>query len=288
MLKFSSQKQHKALVDMVFLAPAVVFFAFFVLVPFLQGVPYAFTNWNIVNPEYNFIGFRNFIMIFTGRDFFKNFQNTLFYTILTTIFCNFFGLLFALGVYRSSRLNNLLRTVFFMPFVISLILAAYIWRFIYAEIFSPMFQVITPLASTKWVIPGISGIAVWRDSGYCMIIFIAALQSIPVEFIEASIIDGANAFQRLRRIILPLLVPAFATNITLLMSWGFKVFEYPMAATAGGPGGASETIAMYAYNNIFAFFKAGLGQAASITMTVLLAFVTLTISRLIRSREVEM
>lgn len=278
----------KILFNAIYLSPGVLFFFAFVFLPFLQGIPYSFTNWNIVNPNFKFVGITNYITIFTGKEFFKDIQNTFLYTALSVVFANAFGLAFALGIYKASRINNILRTIYFMPFVISLILAAYIWTYIYSDVLAPLFNTISPLASMKWVIPGISAISIWRDSGYCMIIFIAALQTIPSEYIEASMIDGANAYHRFWKIIVPMLVPAFATNITLLMSWGFKVFEYPMAATAGGPGGASETIAMYAYNNIFAYFKAGLGQAASITMTIMLAFITLTISKLIRSKEIEL
>ncbi len=283
-----SSKTTQTLFNYFFLGPAVLIFFIFVLLPFLQGIPYSFTNWNAVDSNYDYIGFKNYISLFTGQGFGKDLLNTVYYTALSVVFANTFGLIFAMGVCKSTRLNNVLRTFFFMPFAISLILAAYIWSYIYADVFSPLFNVISPLASTKWVMPGIAAISVWRDSGYCMIIFIAALQSIPHEYNEASMIDGANGIQRFFHVTLPMLIPAFTTNITLLLSWGFKVFEYPMAATAGGPGGASETIAMYAYNNIFAFFNAGLGQAAAITMTIMFAVVTLTVSRLIRSKEVEM
>jgi raffinose/stachyose/melibiose transport system permease protein len=258
------------------------------LTPFLKSIPYSFTNWNLVDPSYDFIGIDNYIRIFTGEEFFGAFENTLLFTVMTTVFCNVFGLIFALGIYKSSRSNGILRTIFFLPFVMSLILAAYTWKFIYRDVFSPILQVPSPLASMQWAMPSLAVIAIWKDSGYCMIIFIAGLQSIPADYIEASVIDGANAFQRFRKITLPLLVPAFVTTVTMLLSWGFKTFEYPVAATAGGPGGASETIAMYAYNNIFLYMKAGLGQAASIVMVIMLSVVTLTISRLIRSREVEM
>lgn len=278
----------KTLFHLLFLAPALIFFAYGVLVPFLQGIPYSFTNWNAVSPDYDFIGLQNYITLFTERQFFSDLGHTLYYTVLTTIFCNLFGLAFALGVYKASRRNNLFRTVYFMPFVLSLILAAYIWKYIYTDVYSPMFQALSPLSTPQGAVPGIAVMSIWRDSGYCMIIFIAALQSIPADYQEAAMIDGAGPVQRFRKITLPLLVPAFSTNITLLMSWGFKVFEFPMAATRGGPGDASEMISMYAYNNIFAYFKAGLGQAASVVMVVLLAVVTLTVSKLIRSKEVEL
>ena len=278
----------KTLVNILFLAPALIFFANGVLIPFIQGIPYSFTNWNAVSDHYDFIGLQNYITLFTEKQFYTDLKNTLYYTGLTTVFDNLFGLVFALGVYKASRRNNVFRTVYFMPFVLSLILAAYIWKYIFTDIYSPMFNTLSPLATRQGAIPGIAIMSIWRDSGYCMIIFIAALQSIPADYMEAAMIDGAGPVQRFFRITLPLLVPAFSTNVTLLMSWGFKVFEFPMAATRGGPGDASEMISMYAYNNIFAYFKAGLGQAASVVMVVLLAVVTVAVSRLIRSKEVEL
>ncbi|WP_077532174.1 carbohydrate ABC transporter permease [Massiliimalia massiliensis] len=281
-------RSNKTLFNILFLAPTLIFFAYGVVIPFAQGIPYSFTNWNAVSPDFDFIGLRNYITIFTEKQFFTDFKNTLYYTLLTTIFCNLFGLIFAIGVYKTTIYNNIFRTIYFMPFVLSLILAAYIWKYIYTDVYSPLFNVYSPLATTQGAIPGIAVMSIWRDSGYCMIIFIAALQSIPADYNEAAMIDGAGPIQRFLKITLPLLVPAFSTNITLLMSWGFKVFEFPMAATRGGSGGASETISMYAYNNIFAYFNAGLGQAASVIMVVLLAVITLLVSKAIRSKEVEL
>lgn len=284
----ASQKGETRLFIFTFLSPACILFFVLVLLPFLCGIPYAFTNWNGMSDSYEFVGLKNFAALFSNQYFYQSMGNTFYFALFTTIVANMLGLLFAIGVYKSNILNNLMRTVFFMPFVLSLILATYIWKYIYSDVYSTLFHTITPLATQKNAMLAISIMAVWRDSGYCMIIYIAALQGIPEDYIEAAKIDGAGSLVRFQRITLPLLVPAFTTNVSLLLSWGFKVFEYPMAATAGGPGCATRSIAMLVYENLFANFKAGYGQAIALVMTIVLSSLTLLVTRFFSAREVEM
>ena len=291
MKRFGTLKGNKILFDVFFLAPGLVFFIYIVVIPFLQGIPYSFTDWNLVSPKYNFVGWRNYLEVITntnGGNFMKYFVHTLVFTVLQTVFCNILGLIFALFVHKSSKFNSIVRVAFFLPFVLSALLSAYIWQDIYANIYGPLFNTISPLAMPQTALGGISFIAIWNCSGYCMVIFIAALQSIPQEYVEAAKIDGANSIQRFFNITLRMIVPAFTANVAILMSWGFKVFDIPMAATHGGPGFATQTIAMYAYDNIFTYLKAGVGQASAVIMVIMLAVITLTVSKLIRSQEVEL
>ena len=120
-----------------------------------------------------------------------------------------------------------------------------------------------------------------------MIVFLAALKSVPDEYYEVARVEGSRSLHTFTKITLPLIVPAFTTNATLVLSWGLKVFEYPMVTTGGGPGTSSESLAMYIYKNIFVYYKAGYGQAAAILFTLFLAVISFLVASFFRSREVE-
>ena len=272
--------------NLLFLLPAFLLFAFAVLIPFIQGIPYSFTNWkSIISSSRDFIGFRNYRILLTNKFFIRDFLNTLEFTGLYIVGANVFGLFFAMLLWKSSRFNSFIRTMAFMPFTIALVSSAIVWSYVYTDIFTPIFGLPSPLGLSSQVVPGMVVIAVWRDMGYCMLIYIAALQSIPYDFYEAARVEGANFWHETRHITIPMLVPAFSSNITLLLAWGLRCFDYPMVVARNM--GAAETTAMYVYNNIFGFNKAGLGQAAAIIVTVLLIIVTQLVTRLFKKIEVE-
>jgi raffinose/stachyose/melibiose transport system permease protein len=144
------------------------------------------------------------------------------------------------------------------------------------------------LGDTSTVMPGLCIICIWRDSGYAMITYYACLRTIPGELIEASYVDGANMLQKFRYIIFPMLAPAFTINISLWLGWGLKVFDYPMIATHGGPGLASETVALYIYECTFPYYRAGYGQAAAVLMTISIFIITAVVTKALKKREADL
>ena len=272
--------------NILFMLPAFLLFAFVVLVPFFQGIPYSFTNWrSIISQEREFVGFSNYITLLTNKFFMADFVNTLEFTGLYIVAANVLGLGLAMILKQSTRFNNLIRTMTFMPFTVALVSAAIVWSYVFTDIYTPLFGKPSPLGLSSQVIPGMVTIAVWRDMGYCMLIYIAALQSIPNDYYEAARVEGANFWAETIHITLPLIVPAFTANVTLLLAWGLKCFDYPMAVARNMA--AAETTAMYVYNNIFGFSKAGLGQAAAILITLVLMGLTVVVTRVLRKLEVE-
>jgi raffinose/stachyose/melibiose transport system permease protein len=270
-----------------FTIPALLLFALFMFVPLIIGMPIAFTKWDGFSRNITYIGIQNFINLWRDRYIAQDFFKTLQFTVLAVVFCNVFGLLLAIALKTTSRENNFLRTAIFMPFVISLVLSAFIFSYIYVDVIYKYFGLVSPLGRPRWVIAGLAIIAIWRDTGYCMIIYLAALQSVPQEMYEAALLEGANGAKQFFRVTLPMIVPAFTANITLLLSWGLKLFDYPMAATEGGPGRASESINLYIYKNVFPFYKAGYGQAISLVWIVFIFIFTNLIANFLRKREVE-
>lgn len=284
-LKNSSKRK---LCNVLFLLPACIVFVVFVLVPFLQGIPLSLYQWDGYSDTRTFVGLSNYLQVFKDPNITEVVGNTLFFTLLYLIGCNVIGLLLALLVKKTSKLNAVLRTIFFMPFVLSMILASFMFTYIYSDVFYALLGIKSFLGNVNYVNPAIAAIAIWKDSGYCMIIYIASLQMVPNEYYEAARIEGCSAIKSFFNITMPLIVPAFTANITLILAWGMQAFDYQMAATGGGPGHASETVGMYIYKNIFVYHNAGYGQAIGILLTAGLAVLTILLTSYLRRKEVEM
>lgn len=282
-----NQKTKKRLQEFTFVLPALIIFSIFVVYPFLQGFPISFTKWDGMSPVKKYVGLSNYIRIFQDANVLNAIKNTLIFTAVTMVFSNLFGLLFALMISKKSKVNNLLRTCIFVPYCLSLVLSSYIWRYVYSDVFFNVFGIPSPLGSRAWVMIGLSVISIWRDAGYCMVVYIAAIQGVSKDYYEAAELEGATSWQKFKAITFPMIAPAVTANFTLLLAWGMKVFDYPMAATGGGPGRTSETVAMLIYNNLFTYFKAGYGQAIAVVFTIAIFIVSTLVSKNLRAREVE-
>lgn len=270
-----------------FTIPALVLFTFIIIIPFIKGIGISMTNWDGISTSYKYVGFKNFHLLFNDDAVIQPIKNTLFFTIMTLVLVNILGLMLALLLNSSARFENFFKSVFFVPISISLVLSSFIWTYIYSDLFPKIIGINGLLGNASTVMIGIVIICVWRDAGLAMMIYTAALKGIPKEYYEASKVDGANAIQRFFNVTLPLLMPAVTINITLWLGWGLKVFDYPMAATGGGPGKASETLAMYVYKYAFPYNKAGYGQAAALVMMVGIFIITFSVTALLRRMEVE-
>ncbi len=270
-----------------FLLPTLILFCVMVVYPFIKGVRISFTDWDGFSNTYQLVGFDNYIKLFTDPTIIEPIKNSLFYTVVTVIGDNVIGLLIALLLKKDTRINRVIRTCVFMPFIISLVLTGFIWSYIYSDVFYSMFHIKSILGNKNTVMLGICIMAMWRDAGYSMLIYLAGLNGISDTYYEAAKIDGASPFQRFKYITMPLLAPAMTINITLFLGWGLKVFDYAMTVTHGGPGRASETFALYVYNYTFPYNKAGYGQASAIVMMVVVVIITSIVTHLLRKREVD-
>ena len=272
--------------NMLFLLPAFLLFAYVVLIPFLQGIPYSFTNWkSIIGGVRTFNGLKNYAIMLKNTYFQEAFGHTLLFTLIYELGANLLGLFFALLLFRSSKFANICRTMMFLPFTTALTSAAIVWSYVYTDVYSVIFNAMSPLGQSDQVVAGIAAIAIWRDMGYCMLIYIAGLKAIPDDYYEAATIDGASVTQRFFHITLPLLMPAFTANVTLLLAWGLRCFDYPMAVARNMQ--AAQTSAMFIYDYIFGYSKAGLGQAAAVMLTIVLILLTRVTTHFFRKAEVE-
>jgi raffinose/stachyose/melibiose transport system permease protein len=290
-----SKKGSEFTQQLFFVGPALVFFIIIVVLPFLMGMYYSFTDWNGVSGQVTWVGFDNFKTIFAhDQDFWRSFWFTTRFTVAGVVITNLVGFLLALLLTRPLKLRNMLRTIFFMPNVIGGLLLGFIWQFIFVKGFAALGDFAhLPLFQLPWLgdeTTGFWGIIIvftWQAAGYLMVIYIAALTNVPKELIEAARIDGANAGQMLRNVIVPLIMPAVTVCLFLAISWSFKMFDLNLSLTKGGPFRSTESLALNIYNEAFQNNRYGLGTAKALLFFLIVAVVTSIQVRITKSREVE-
>ena len=279
-----------------FLLPALISFAVVVLIPMLIGFFYAFTDWNgIVGSGINFVGVQNFIDIFTrDNSFLHAFGFTASFSICAVALVNLVGFLLALLVTQQFKGATLLRGIFFMPNLIGGLLLGFTWQFIFLSIFEALSKSTGWSFLSGWLsnpetgFIGLLILTVWQLSGYMMIVYIAQIQQIPESVKEAARIDGANGWEMLKGIILPLMMPAFTIGLFLSISNSFKMFDQNLALTQGGPYKSTEMLALNIYNSAFGANEFGFAQAKAIVFMILVAGIGVTQLIITKKKEVEM
>lgn len=272
--------------NMLFMLPTIILFCIVVLIPFFQGIPYSFTNWkSIVSETKEFNGLKNYIYLIKNKYFQDSLLVTFKFTILYMISANVMGLLLALAIHRSSWFNNIARTVLFLPFTVSVTAGSTVWSYVFTDVYGTITGLVSPLGMPGQIIYGMVVIGAWRDMGYTMLIYIAALQAVPQDYYEAATVDGAGKLRQFFSVTVPNIVPAFTTNVTLLLAWGLRTFDMPMAVARNAREG--QFTAVYVYDSIFSNNKAGLGQAAAVILTIILVVLTQIVTRSLRRLEVE-
>lgn len=281
--------------QLVYIGPALLFFTITMIIPFAMGMYYSFTNWNGVSGNVEWVGFDNFIQIFkSDPNFASSFWFTTKFTIVGVILTNVVGFFLAYFLTKPLKARNWLRTIFFMPNVIGGLLLGFIWQFIFIKGFATLGDVTgIPFFQLPWLGDATTGfwgiimVFVWQSSGYLMVIYIASITNVSKEVLEAAQIDGANRFQVLKSIIMPLVMPAITVCLFLAISWSFKMFDLNLSLTKGGPYRSTESLAMNVYNEAFLNNRYGLGTAKSLIFFLVVAAITLIQVRLTKSKEVE-
>ena len=293
-----SKANRKATISLLaFCAPALVFYVIFLFYPLLSAFYYSVTDWNAVFRSYKIVGLNNYIEAFT-RDarFISSLLYTLRYVIAIVILENILGLAIALLVESRARAKGLFRTLFFMPNIMSAYISSLMWLFIFTKVFPQIAErTILTFLDQSWIgnkdtaFVSILIVALWHGVGYLMIIYIAGLQGVPAEMVEAAIIDGAGPFQRFRHVVFPLLMPAVTVCLFLTLNGSFKIFDTVFSMTKGGPGYATEVIALNIYRTGFADnMRFGYATAKSIILFFIILVITVIQVTVTKRREVEM
>lgn len=285
-------------VAIMFIAPAFIFYTLFIIVPTIGSVYYSFTSWDGISPDVRFIGLANYKEIFTSARFGNALKNTVILTAFISILENAFALGLALMVDNVRWFKNLFRSAFYIPVLISGIVSGFIWKIMYNYNFGAVNSILSGfgldslkqdwLGNTSLTLIMVGVVLVWKGAGYYMIIYLASLQSVSTDILEAAEIDGASSFQKFKRITLPLISGAFTINFTLSLINGLKVFDQISVMTDGGPGFTTETLVYLLYKVGFNEGRQGFGTAVGIVLLFIIIILNMIQQKFLRSREVQM
>ncbi|MBQ2944875.1 MAG: sugar ABC transporter permease [Ruminococcus sp.] len=279
-----------------FLLPMVAAFLIGFIWPFLQGMFLSFCKFTTTS-QWEWIGFKNYVRAFKDTQFMYSFGYTALWTIVSVILINVLAFTVAYALTQSLKGTNIFRTVFFMPNLIGGIVLGYIWNMIFNGILSYFNTDI--LRETKYGFWGLIILMCWQQIGYMMIIYIAGLQAIPEDMMEAAKIDGASGWKTLTKITIPNVMPSITICMFLSITNGFKLFDQNLALTGGQPfvinpetGGAVHTTEMIALNIYNTFtesgsFAKGTAQAKAVLFFILVAAIGLMQLRSTRNKEVQ-
>lgn len=271
------------LVGVSFIIPNFIGFFVFILIPVIFSFGISFTKWDGYS-KMEFVGVTNFINLLSDSTFRISFMNTLYYAVMTVPITAVISLGLAIVLNKKIRGTNFFRSAIFFPYVASVVAVAVVWNMLFQKDFGPINEglkwigLVNPpgwIASTKWAMPAIIIVSIWKGMGYYMIIYLAALQGIPKTLYEAARIDGASRWQQFRYVTVPMLTPATFFVIMMLTINCFKVFDLIYIMTEGGPGRSTTLLVNYIYDKAFLAWDFGSASAISMVLFVMVATITI-------------
>ena len=269
----------------IFALPTLVAFTLGFIIPFIMGIYLSFCDFTTISNA-KFVGLKNYARIFTDDSFTHALWFTALFTIVSVLAINVLAFTVAMLLTKGIKGTNLFRTVFFMPNLIGGIVLGYIWQMLLNGILSYFGKTLT--YSSAYGFWGLVILMCWQQIGYMMIIYIAGIQNIPGELIEAAKIDGANSRQLLFHVTIPMVMPSITICSFLTLTNSFKLFDQNLALTAGEPANSSQMLAL----NIFETFYTrtgweGAGQPKAVVFSIIVAVIAIAQNKITRSKEVQ-
>ena len=280
---------------MLFVAPALIVYALFKLLPAISGLYYSMTNWNGIDKNYIFIGLSNFIEVLGDTYFWTSILFTLKYVVVMVIVTNVIALLLAVLIENLHRAKGLFRTLFYMPNMMSMIIGGYMWMFIFTKVLYYLadnwgwtFLDNSWIGDPKYAFIAIIVVATWGAVGYLMIIYMAALQGVPSALKEAACLDGANAWQAFWNVVFPMIRHAVTICVFWTLNSGFQVFDVIYSLTGGGPGRATQSTALNIFEEAFrGNVRYGYATAKSTVLFAIVLVITVVQIRIMQKKEQE-
>ena len=261
----------------------VILYTFFYVVSVINGVRYSFTDWDGMAQKFNFIGLKNYQTLFKNPYFWNSLKTTVLYSIMLVIGVIVTSLILSISLNSLKAFKTLTKSIYFVPAMIGGVTIALIWDQLYYRVLPVIGKALgigwlsnSLLMTGKTALPAVVFVQVWQAVAMPTVIFIAGLQQIPDEQYESAKIDGATAFQRIRYVTLPYLLPTVTVNLVLTIKQGFTSFDFPYALTGGGPVRATEVIGILIYNDAFKNMRFSLANAEACVLFVIVALFSLT------------
>jgi len=276
-----------------YVAPALSIFCLFIIYPLFFQSYLCFFSWNLVSAK-KFVGLENFIRVFTrSPEFYNALFHSLIFTLGTTVFQTSLGLVLAILVANVGRSRIVFQGIFYTPVTMSIIAVALIWTWMYNPAFGIINFVLerlglkafthTWLGEPQTALYAIMVAAIWKWAGFTMVVYLAGMQSIPIELYEVAEIDGAGLFKRFWHITFPLLLPQTFINMFLTTIGSMKAFDWVFIMTAGGPGRSTEVLPTLIYENLFRFYRAGEASTMACFLFITIFVLALLLMRTFRT-----
>lgn len=285
-----TMKSHKMkairsnLIGYSFILPNLIGYAIFVFIPVIFSFVLSVMKWDGSRTPMEFVGLSNFVQIFNDRIFVQSFIHTIQYALLTVLPTLVLALLLAVLLNHKLKGIAVFRTALYFPYIASIVAVGAVWNMLFQPDFGPINEFLRFIGiskpprwvvDVKWAMVAISIVSVWKYMGYYMIVYLAALQGISGSLYEAAGIDGANGFQKLRYITIPMLTPTTFFVLIMLTIQCFKVFDLVYVMTGGGPGNATKTLVNYIYEKAFTSWEFGPASAGALVLFSVVLVVTL-------------
>jgi ABC-type sugar transport system permease subunit len=289
-----TQNRRRQLACILFVLPALAVVFIFFLLPMLRSLVYSFTNWDGIARTSQWIGLKNFQVVVTESSFLQVVFNTLYLAVIYVPVLNALALLLAVAVYNAGKAGNVYKSMLFFPNLLSMTVVALVWRVIYTHdgLLNQFFRtvglkalVLDWLGKPGTVLPAMSLTIIWFAVGYYLLIYLAGLNTVPVEIYECAEVEGVNPVQRLFRITIPLIAPSITINTVLSTIGIITLFDLPFVLTRGGPGYMSETLALHVYFFAFVQLKTNYALALAVILGLFAVLITIIQLRLLRRRE---
>ena len=288
-------KRKEQIENVLFTLPAIILVSATIYIPFILSGYYSLTKWNGISKEPEFIGLQNFITIFTDKS--SNFLNSIIfttkYTVVFIICANIFALALAVALTQKFKLANLMRGVFFVPYIMSMTIVGFIWKFIFSQGFAKLFEMtgwqwlnLSWLGNPNLAFYSVAFVGIWQSVGFYIVLYIAGLQAIPSDILEAATVDGASGVRRFFAITFPMLWPSVTTCVFMSLTNSLKVFDIILALTQGGPGKATASVTLEIYREAFQNNNYGLGSAESIVYFLFVLVLTQVVLKAFNKRDV--
>lgn len=277
----SKKKRVREITDYIkFVFPMLILYILFFILPLFQTIGYSFTDYNGINPQKEFTGLTNYFDVFQDKWFYNSMAFTGKSVLLMILLVNVLGFLLALALNTKIRSRNILRAIVFCPFVFNNVTVGFIWQFLLGRFMTDLYPLtgwkvfnIGWLSDNSLVLYSVVFVKLWQSIGYFMVIYLAGLQLLPQDPLEAAVIDGCTGIKMIRYITIPLMKPTAFVCIFLAITESLNMFPLIMSLTNGGPGHASENISLYIYNEAFKSHRMGYASALAVILTIIMTII---------------
>ena len=277
----SKKKRVREITDYIkFVFPMLILYILFFILPLFQTIGYSFTDYNGINPRKEFTGLTNYVDVFQDKWFYNSMLFTGKSVILMILLANVLGFLLALALNTKIKSRNILRAIVFCPFVFNNVTVGFIWQFLLGRFMTDLYPLtgwkvfnIGWLSDSSLVLYSVVFVKLWQSIGYFMVIYLAGLQLLPQDPLEAAVLDGCTGIKMIRYITIPLMKPTAFVCIFLAITESLNMFPLIMSLTNGGPGHASENISLYIYNEAFKSHRMGYASALAVILTIIMTII---------------